>query len=286
MPLPSFPNWMPTALGLHKGALLLGAVRKFVLPRQPAFLHLALRVLPGGLTTEKLPTGGKVVLDYAARSLHYHAPGGESVIWPLQGRTQSDLFQSLFSTLAAGELVHLLPTPDDIVAQVYQSYADRGIVAPHRSELLSEAIIQVDQTLAADYAAAFYTIFTALARFRTRLLGTMTPAVVWPEHFDLSTLWFVLHEVNDWKPHLNFGFAPYSPGLEFPYLYATAYPLPEGVEPSTLPEGAYWHTQGWRGVVLPYSVIAAQDDPAAFVEASYQAIFDALRPLLPSAEAV
>lgn len=282
MSLPPLPNWMPTALGLHQGALLLGALRKFVLPRQPLFLHLGLRVLPAGLTTEKLPTGGEVVLEYPTRSLRYDAPNGARVIWPLPGRTQAELFQALFTTLLEGELAHLVTGQGDVVEQVYQSYAARGIIAPHRNELLSQAIIEVDQATAGAYAAAFYTIFTSLARFRARLLGTMSPAVVWPEHFDLSSLWFVIHELNDWKPHLNFGFAPYSPGLAFPYLYTTAYPLPEDVTPPALPEGAYWHTEGWRGVVLPYAVIAAQADPAAFVEASYAAIFEALRPLLPA----
>ena len=28
-----------------------------------------------------------------------------------------------------------------------------------------------------------------------------------------------------------------------------------------LPQGAYWHTEGWTGAVLPYSVAASSERP-------------------------
>jgi hypothetical protein len=47
-----------------------------------------------------------------------------------------------------------------------------------------------------------------------------------------------------------------------------------------LPAPARWHQEGWTGVVLPYSAIAAADDPENFVEMMCTAIFKALRSLL------
>ena len=42
---------------------------------------------------------------------------------------------------------------------------------------------------------------------RARLNGPMTPIVVWPEHFDLSFLWFASAQATDRFPHMNFGCA-------------------------------------------------------------------------------
>ena len=39
--------------------------------------------------------------------------------------------------------------------------------------------------------------------------GPQTPIVVWPEHFDLSTLWFPTNDRSDEAPVMNFGFAPF-----------------------------------------------------------------------------
>jgi hypothetical protein len=130
------------------------------------------------------------------------------------------------------------------------------------------------------YADALYRVFTALARFRARLQGHMTPLVVFPEHFDLSTLWFVEGDMDDHKPHLNFGFAPFSPGLPRPYLYAYAYPYPADFAAPPLPAPARWHSEGWRGVVIDYDAISQHNDPEAAIErlclhvfASLQSVF-------------
>jgi hypothetical protein len=49
-----------------------------------------------------------------------------------------------------------------------------------------------------------YRVFTAAARFRARLEGSQTPIVVWPEHFDLSTLWFPTNDRSDEAPLMDF----------------------------------------------------------------------------------
>jgi len=109
-----------------------------------------------------------------------------------------------------------------------------------------------------------------------------TPLVVWPEHFDMSTLLFAGNEIDEGKPHLNFGFAPFSDGLERPYLYAYAYPYPDSYDPPALPKGARWHTQGWTGVLLPYEEIASQQNSQGFVEESCLFIYQGLQKLIRS----
>jgi hypothetical protein len=124
-------------------------------------------------------------------------------------------------------------------------------------------------------------IFTGIARFKAGLRGMQTPLVVWPHGFDISTLWFTGSEIDERQPHTNFGLSPRSEGIETPYLYAYAYPYPACFDPPDLPEGAYWHTRGWTGAVIPYDAIAGQEDAAGYVEASCIAVYQELLPLLP-----
>src|SRR5919109_78870 len=73
-------------------------------------------------------------------------------------------------------------------------------------ELTNDAPLLIDAHASADYAQALDRVFTATARFRARLTGLQTPIVVWPEHFDLSFLWFATERATDEFPHMNFGF--------------------------------------------------------------------------------
>jgi hypothetical protein len=143
-----------------------------------------------------------------------------------------------------------------------------------------EQPLEVDAALGADYATTLNAVFTAAARFRAQLSGYMTPVVVWPEHFDLSFLWFAGEPTGTDAPLINFGFAPFGGGIAHPYLYAYAYPMPENAIETTLPTPAYWHTEGWRGAVVPYAQIAHAEDAVAFVEQNYEGIYKALLPML------
>lgn len=89
------------------------------------------------------------------------------------------------------------------------------------------------------------------------------------------TLWFVGTVVDERQFHMNFGFSPRREGMDQPYLYAYAYSYPEGDIVPALPKGARWHTQGWKGMVQPYEVIAAHSNSARFVEASCAKIYAA-----------
>ncbi len=282
MTFPKLENWTETAFGLHRGALLLGALQRLTQPPKPAYLELGLRLLPNGLAADALPGGGRVVLDFTTGSLVYSPAGGAVVDFPLNGSSQAQVFNGLFGLLAAGELAGALPAGDDLAGRVSEGIAFRGgrYRPPKREALWDETPVRINSQTSQDYLDSLQAIFTAIARFRAQLLGTMTPLVVWPEHFDLSTLWFVGTEIDESQPHFNFGYAPFSEGLEQPYLYAYAYPYPEHYDPPAMPEGTRWHTQGWTGAVLPYEVIAAQADPVAFVEQSCQAIYTSLLALL------
>jgi hypothetical protein len=282
MALSRLDHWSETSFGLHRGALLLGALQRLTQPPQPAYLELGLQVVRNGLAAGSLPGGGRVMLDFTSGSLVYAPLFGAEVSFPLHGSTQAQIFNGLFGVLAQGELSTLLPDGPRLAERVSAGIASRGsrYRSPRPETLWDETRIELDVGTSRTYLEALQLVFTAIARFRARLTGVQTSLVVWPEHFDLSTLWFQDTSIDESRAHLNFGFAPFSDGLPDPYLYAYAYPYPQHYDPPALPAGASWHTQGWNGVVLPYDVIAAQSDPAAFVEEACQAIYGGLLPML------
>jgi hypothetical protein len=282
MALSGLDHWSETSFGLHRGALLLGALQRLTQPPQPAYLELGLQVVINGLAASSLPGGGRVALDFTGGSLVYAPPSGAEVSFPLHGSTQAQIFSALFGVLSQGELSALLPDGAHLAERVSAGIASRGDrYRPPRPETLwDETSIKLDAGTSRTYLEVLQLVFTAIARFRARLTGVQTPLVVWPEHFDLSTLWFQGASIDEGQAHLNFGFAPFSEGFPDPYLYAYAYPYPQRYDPPALPAGARWHTQGWTGAVLPYEAIAAQSDPADFVEEACQAIYGGLLPLL------
>ncbi len=284
MALPKLEHWTETSFGLHRGVLLLGALQRLTQPPQPAYLELGLQVVNNGLAAGALPAGGRVALDLNAGSLVYAPASGAEVSFPLNGSTQAQVFAGLFGVLSQVELSGLLPDRPGLAERLSAGIAARGErYRPPRPETLwDESRIKLDAQTAHAYLEVLQLVFTAIARFRARLAGMQSPLVVWPEHFDLSTLWFQGSSIDESQPHLNFGFAPFSDGLPDPYLYAYAYPYPQRYDPPALPPGARWHTQGWNGVVLPYEAIAAQSDPAVFVEEACQAIYAGLLTLLAS----
>jgi len=274
-------NWRETLTSLHRAARILATVHRLTREPQPNYLELALQVTPTGAAAAGLPRGGQAALDFTQSALVYTPANGDAQTFPLRGHSQASLLAAFFGALRTADLADVLPADGDVTQAVLTALAVRGRrKTPALETLLDAAPLVIAPQAAADYAEIVYSLFTALARFRARLSGLMSPLVMWAEHFDLSTLWFPGAQADEWQPHLNFGFAPYSPGIEAPYLYAYAYPYPPRFDPPHLPMGAAWHMSGWTGVTLPYAVIAAQADGEGFVEASCAAIFDALRPLL------
>ncbi|MDD5371263.1 MAG: DUF5996 family protein [Anaerolineaceae bacterium] len=282
MSLPKYDHWLSAARNLHAGARLLGAVQRLTQAPQPAYLELGLQVTPQGFTTGKLPEGGRVTLDLTHSTLVYSPAAGEGTTIPLEDRPLGEVFTTLFGMLAESELKGVLPPGSDLFARVAQGIAARGdrYRAAERAMLVEEAPLQIDPRAAREYLAAVQEMYTGIARFLAHMSGLRTPLVVWPEGFDLSTMIFRGSEVDEGRAHLNFGFAPYSEGMAYPYLYAYAYPLPEGAQPEDLPAGVHWNTQGWKGALLPYERIADQAHPAAYVEASCLEIERSLRVLI------
>jgi hypothetical protein len=281
MPLPSLYQWDATAHSLHKAIQLLGALRALLFEPVPNALHLAEKIKQEGVSSDVLPGGSEVTVDFREAALAVRQHDGLTRTIPLTGHTQGSLLEVMLVDLQTSELATILTGNGTLTSQFIEALAAKKNRPPSYYDYLrGNQPLEVDPNRSADYSTALYAIFTGVARFRARLNGFMTPIVVWPEHFDLSFLWFATDKADENAAHLNFGFAPYSAGIDFPYLYVTAYPMPEDVALPPLPASAYWNTEGWTGVVLPYTEIARANDSELFVEIMCGNIFKALRPLL------
>ena len=111
-------------------------------------------------------------------------------------------------------------------------------------------------------------MFTALARFRAKLSGNLTPLVLWPHHFDLGFIAFVSSDTDEHSaPQVAYGFAPCSDGLDRPYLYAYAWSKPTGyLADISVPPPARAITQGYTGLYLAYDDLGHADHFNEFVE--------------------
>jgi len=284
MALPLLKDWNRTSAAWHKAVKLLGPIRNALFEPANNYLELALQVQPYGLSSERLPGGGEIYIHFQEGAVIYARGSGEEIRLGISDFTQASLFESIVQHLAKDELSdYLSDIPKDklLPAFIEKLQSDRTkTVFLGPGDLLSKEPLLFNPRTAGEYAKVLYTVFTAIARFRARLEGHMTPVIVWPEHFDLSTLWFVEPEMDSTRDHINIGFAPYSKGFERPYLYAYAYPYPEGFSPPQLPKPAVWNTKDFTGVVVNYDDMFDAEDPALFIERICFEIFQALRSLL------
>lgn len=280
--LPSLDNAGDTIRALHKANQLLSYLRFYLLPHDPNYTEWGTRVVLNGTTSDLLPSGSEVILDLADLSVLVRQPNGDEVAISLHGHTQSSLFAAILTELRKSELTHVLTGDGDPVEQMIAALAvKKPSIAEKHDEFTGAELLQYDGSQAKDYATALHAIFTGIARFKaSRVNGKTTPAVVFGEHFDLSTLIFAGAEATEQAAHINIGFAPYSTGIDFPYLYAYAYPMKPNYTPPSLPAPAYWHTKGWTGIVLPYTAIAALSRPEQYVECMCDQFYTALLPLL------
>ncbi|MCG8351796.1 MAG: DUF5996 family protein [Chloroflexales bacterium] len=264
MLLSSLKDWRETAASLHRATQVVAAIRVAVTDPLPNFLHLSTTIRHDGLSTGPL-SFGEVYLDFGAARIVHTPTQGQPIHFGLEGSNQASLTKALL---------------DHLAAQGHAIEAAKN-ESGHEAALNDTTPFAVDPRIGADYATALYRIFTATARFRARLFAPMTPIVVWPEHFDLSFLVFGAEKATEESPHLNFGFAPYSDGIDRPYLYAYVWPLPaSGYSGVSLPPLVNLDTPGYGGPLVWYDDFAAMEDPEAFVEATFLGIYRALAPLL------
>lgn len=240
---------------LHAYARVLGGWLATSRRRRKHWWHASLRPSLTGLTTGVVRAGVdfELELDFIANKLRVRTT--EKVLTEdLTGQSAESLASWLDETLAAAGVDASLVPGDKVRGD--QQFADYSTA----------------QAIALQ--GAFASVSAALEHFRAGIREETSPIQVWPHHFDLSMIWLPGHKVPDQDPadeeyadkQMNFGFAFGDEGIEEPYFYVTAYPLPDALPKVELPEGATWKSEGFSGAVLLYKDLVAMNDPAGYLQ--------------------
>lgn len=277
-------TWASTIRSLHQAAMLYGPIHNAIRPMQNNYLHLPTWITPDGLTSGAYHNGAQLDLNFKKAAMIYTDSAGKTHELILTNHTQKTLFTALLDVMKQDVLSDLYQEQShDLIDQLLNRINNdpSKTVFLNSDEVTNDTPLSIDQTVSEIFAQTLYAVMTGIARFRGQVGGHLTPIVVWPEHFDLSTLFFLEGDMDENKAHLNIGFAPYTPGqYDFPYLYAYIYPFPIDFKPFDLPEPAQWHLEGWRGIVVKYDQLSQQNDLAGFVETFASTIYARLYPIL------
>jgi Family of unknown function (DUF5996) len=246
----SLDSWRSTRDAVRVYAEIISSVRKALAPREKHWWHISLHVAATGLTTGPIPAGDRVVelmLGLIDHHLYVATNRGERAAIELTGQPAATFCNQVLKTLA-----------------------DFGVKsAIDRAPFAATAAQTYDKAAVARYWQALPLFEAALRRLKSEHRGESGPVVFWPHHFDVAVLLFSGRRVPGVDPadeesadeNMNFGFLPGDEGIPEAYFYATAYPTPAGLTEARLPNGAYWHTEGWTGAVLPYAKLHGHAQP-------------------------
>ena len=207
MTLPSLNNWRKTGDALHQAAQVVGAIRVACADPLPNDWHFSLDLTEAGLSTGALLAGGALHLDLSSLEIRFARGGKDLFALNLTDHSQASLMRR-----ALGH------------------FADIGCdIEPSMRHIQGESDFEIDPRQAADYWQVLTAVYSVLSSFRGTLRGCATPLVLWPHHFDLGFISFPRGGGNEQSdPQIAFGFAPFSPGLDRPYIYAYAWSGPTG----------------------------------------------------------
>ncbi len=245
MTLPSLLNWEGTRAALHQVALVLGALRVACSDPLPNDLHFSLDLTAAGFSTTTLSCGA--MLEFNLNTLRLNLTRSKKIVFALDvhGHSQISLAEKLRTAFA------------DCPCSI----------APSMKHITGSETLAIDPALAVDCLIAFNALYTALARFRAKLNGFMTPLVLWPHHFDTAFICFPTEQTNERSdPQIAFGFAPFSPGLERPYIYAYAWSQPAGYLELPLDPPALALTESYTGLYAAYDDLREAQDFNSVIE--------------------
>ncbi|MCU7847218.1 MAG: hypothetical protein KZQ89_04300 [Candidatus Thiodiazotropha sp. (ex Lucinoma kastoroae)] len=251
LPSLTLADWQPSRDTLHQFSRITGKLRGHYMPKSKHWWHITLNVSAHGLTTTPFPIAGQnleLILDLSAHRLTLCSSNGWSCSMPLIGQSTAGLCHWISESL--------LTVGVELEEGLFIAF-DSDEILPYDIEAISrfrQAINWVDA------------VFKA---FKGRLREETDPVQIFPHHLDLSMNWFSGRLVPGIDPageeradeQLNFGFVTGDGSISESYFYVTAYPALNNWANLELPEGVYWHTEGWSGAILPYAALVSSDRP-------------------------
>ena len=257
-----YPDLEPQSIAATRDALHaysrdLGEWSKTCRPKRKHWWHASLRPSLMGLTTGTIHSGISFELQLNLREslLQGRTSNGKELVEALGGQPAAELGESIENFLIAGGL-------DERFIPGGAQPNDESTAFPGYSAECADTL-----------AGALSAVSAAMAEFRAGIREETSPIQLWPHHFDLSMLWLPGDKVSGQDPaneeyadkQMNFGFTFGDEGIPEPYLYVTAYPLPEKFPGLQLPAGTTWRTEGFSGAVLLYRSLKQSADPTGYL---------------------
>ena len=250
----SLSDWQPTRDTIHKYCLVLGEIRGALTPRVKHWWHINLRPDVTGLITPPVPAGAgtdnfsfKLALDFMNHKLTLLTSMGDEKQIPLTGQSQGEFCRQTLDELASSN-IH--PNID-------------------QSQFNDEQPGEYDRKAAERFWQSLGQIAMIFEEFKSGLRKESSPVNLWPHHFDMAVVWFSGRLVPDTDPNdeeyadeqMSFGFSTGDEGIAEPYFYISAYPMPEKLKDTPLPEGVTWYTESWQGALLKYDTLVHSKQP-------------------------
>lgn len=216
-----------------------GKIQQCFLPVNPDDWHKGFEIVEGGLITPKLNEAGQQI---SIDLLRGEVSNGQTS-WKLGQFSAQEIFNELRIWAKNTGAKKDPPLPD--FAQGKKE--DYNSVQSHwLADMLgwgSSQLKQVEKVL---------------------LTGVTSPILLYPHHFDLSLVWFLLRDNADdlqEKSQVGLGFSFGDEYINEPYFYGTAWPEPTGFTKNQLSQPAYWNKDGFSGGVLKYGDLVALKEP-------------------------
>ncbi len=246
---PALLNWSESRDSLNAYAKILGAIQAAFNEAHPKWWHVSLKPYTSGLTTANIPHPAKIGKHF---SLSLDLRNHYVLFSSSTGEVSQIRMADALSTLEMQEKIEALLISDGIKGEIDSSkFAELKIS--------SYSINKVEK-----YFSALSQIASIFDEIHQGIDGEKSPVQLWPHHFDLSFELFgdknVDHMVDGEKqsvsPQIGIGFAASDEENDFPYFYVNGYPFRDEFVGQSLPSGASWHLEGWKGAMLPYKEIA------------------------------
>lgn len=253
LPVLDLNEWRATRDAIHQYTRIIGKIRGFYMPRSKHWWHITLTVNARGLTTTPFQLDGQLLemeLDLSAHRLGIYSSQGWQYHIPFAGQSAAGMSRRIAALLAAAGV--------EPAREPLQAFDD-------------EAILPYDAAAADAFRRAIGWIDVVFRTFKGGLRAETSPVQLFPHHLDIAMNWFSGRLVPGVDPaneehadeQMNFGFVTGDGSIDEAYFYATAYPMPENWPGLALPPGAYWHSEGWIGAILPYAKLLESTDPQA-----------------------
>ncbi|MES9851746.1 MAG: DUF5996 family protein [Candidatus Thiodiazotropha sp. L084R] len=244
-------DWAGTRDAIHQYARIIGKIRGFYMPKAKHWWHITLTVNTRGLTTTPFPVNDQnleIELDLVSHQLSIYSETGWRCSIPFKGNSTAGVIRQIRQVLTSQEI--------SLDEQPLDAFDD-------------ETILAYDADAADAFRRTISWIDVVFRTFKGSLRQETSPVQVFPHHLDIAMNWFSGRLVPGVDPadeenadeQMNFGFVTGDGSIDEAYFYVTAYPAPANMPNLELPQGAYWHTEGWIGAILPYAALLETDTP-------------------------